>query len=134
MAGGLPVILLDTCGLLALQTGGEALSETARAQLEAPGSEVFVSAISAFEIGQKHGAGKLILQQPPGVWFFAMLQHHQLVELPVTARICAAATALPAIHKDPFDRIIIATALEKHLVILTSDKTIPTYPGIRVLW
>lgn len=134
MAGGLPVILLDTCGLLELQNGGQTLSETARAQLEAPGSEVFVSAISAFEIGQKYSAGKLTLQQAPSVWFSAMLKHHQLVELPMTSSIATAATALPPIHKDPFDRIIIATALEKQLVILTSDKTIATYPGIRVLW
>lgn len=128
------MILLDTCGLLALQNSLQALSESARARLEAPGSEVFVSAISVFEIGQKQNTGKLALKQSLGVWFPAMLNHHQLVELPVTSMICALATSLPPIHKDPFDRIIIATAMEKHLAILTSDKTIPTYPGIRVLW
>ena len=128
------MILLDTCGLLALQEGGRDLSEAARALLEAPDSEVFVSAISAFEIGQKHGAGKLILQQAPSAWFPAMLKHHQLVELPVSAGICTAATELPPLHKDPFDRIIIATALAKKLSILTSDKIIPTYAGVRVLW
>jgi PIN domain nuclease of toxin-antitoxin system len=128
------MILLDTCGLLALQDGGLALSEEARGRLEAAGSEVFVSAITAFEIGQKHGAGKLILKQAPSVWFPGMLHHHQLVELPVTSDICTAATALPPLHKDPFDRIIIATALKKHLTILTTDKIIPAYPGVRVLW
>lgn len=128
------MILLDTCGLLALQDGGRDLTEATRAQLEAPLSEVFVSAISAFEIGQKHNTGKLILKQAPGIWFPAMLKHHQLVELPVSAGICTAATELPPIHKDPFDRIIIATALANKLSILTSDKIIPTYPGVRVLW
>ena len=128
------MILLDTCGLLALQNAGQALSEAARAQLEAPGSEVFVSAISAFEIGQKQQAGKLALNQSVRLWFTAMLIHHQLVELTVTSGICALATNLPPLHKDPFDRIIIATAMEKRLTILTSDKIIPTYPGIRVLW
>jgi PIN domain nuclease of toxin-antitoxin system len=63
-----------------------------------------------------------------------MLKHHQVVELPVTSSICTMATDLPPLYKDPFDRLIIATALEKNLAILTSDKTIPTYPGIRVLW
>jgi len=128
------VILLDTCGLLALQDAERVLSEGARSQLEAPGSKVFVSAISAFEIGQKFARGKLILKQKPGVWFAAMIAHHQLIELPVTSSVAVSATALPPLHKDPFDRIIIATALEKRMRILTSDKTIPTYPGVRVLW
>lgn len=128
------MILLDTCGLLALQNGGQAFSETARVRLEAPGSQVFVSAISAFEIGQKHRAGKLTLQCKLSVWFPAMLKHHRLAELPVTSEICISATALPPIHRDPFDRIIIATALQEQLEILTTDKIIPTYPKVKVLW
>ena len=128
------MILLDTCGLLALQNGGKVLSQTARSRLEAPGSEIFISAVCAFEIGQKHVAGKLILKQAPDIWFPAMLEHHQLTELPVSSSICTAATALPPLHKDPFDRIIIATALEKQLTILTSDTIIPTYPGVRTFW
>ena len=52
----------------------------------------------------------------------------------MTSSVAASATALPPLHKDPFDRIIIATALEKRMPILTSDKTVPTYPGVRVLW
>lgn len=128
------MILLDTCGLLALQDAERVLSETARSRLGAPGSRVFVSAISAFEIGQKFARGKLILKQEPGVWFAAMIAHYQLIELPVTSSVGVSSAALPPLHKDPFDRIIIATALEKRMLILTSDKTIPTYPGVRVLW
>lgn len=128
------MILLDTCGLLTLQNGGRELSDIARIRLEAPGSEVFVSAISAFEIAQKSRSGKLALKQTPCEWFPAMLKHHHLVEIPVTSSICLGATALPPLHRDPFDRIIIATAMELRLEILTSDKTIPTYPGIRILW
>jgi PIN domain nuclease of toxin-antitoxin system len=134
MAGGLPMILLDTCGLLALQDGGQALSESSRIQLEAPGSRVFISAISAFEIGQKHASGKLILLKPPAIWFPAMVRQHHLEELPVTSSIALTATSLPPLHKDPFDRLIIATALEHRLQILTSDAILPTYPGITTLW
>lgn len=128
------MILLDTCGLVALQDGGRALSEAARILLEAPGSEVFISAISAFEIGQKHNAGKLILPVDPAVWFPAMLRQHQVRELPITSSICLTASALPLLHKDPFDRLIIATAREHGLQILTSDQVIPTYPGVLTLW
>ena len=128
------MILLDTCGLLALQTGGRDFSEEARALLEAPGSEVFVSAITAFEIGQKHASGKLIMNEPPATWFPAMLRQHHLGELPLTSSIGLAAAALPQIHRDPFDRILIATAIARNLTILTSDRIIPTYPGIKTLW
>ncbi|MDZ4287878.1 MAG: type II toxin-antitoxin system VapC family toxin [Prosthecobacter sp.] len=127
-------LLLDTCGLLALQNGGRELSEAARLQLEAPGSEVWISAISAFEIGQKHAGGKLILPCDPDAWFQAMLKHHQVREIPVTSAIGIRAAGLPLLHKDPFDRLIIATAQEHGLEILTSDRTISTYPGITTLW
>ncbi|MES2661252.1 MAG: type II toxin-antitoxin system VapC family toxin [Verrucomicrobiota bacterium] len=128
------MILLDTCGLLALQAGGKDFSAEARARLEAPGSEVFVSAITAFEIGQKHASGKLIMNELPGIWFPAMLRQHYLTELTVSSSILLAAAALPSIHRDPFDRILIATAIAGSLTILTSDRIIPTYPGIDVLW
>jgi len=128
------MILLDTCGLLALASGGSELSDEARCRLEAPGSWVYISAISAFEIGQKHAAGKLILKRPPSVWYPAMLRQHDITELPVTSAHALAATVLPPIHKDPFDRLIIGAALDRGLEILTSDQTIPTYPGVKTFW
>jgi PIN domain nuclease of toxin-antitoxin system len=137
MAGGLPMkhdCLLDTCAVLDLLAGGKSFSEKVCFLLEAPGSQVHVSAITAFEIGQKHAAGKLTLPCELARWFRAILLQHTLRELPLTSSICIAATGLPSIHKDPFDRLIIATALEFHLPIITSDRTIATYPGIKTLW
>jgi PIN domain nuclease of toxin-antitoxin system len=134
MAGGLPMILLDTCGLLALLDGGKDLSGAACLQLEASGSQVFVSAISAFEIGQKQASGKLMLPLSPTAWFAAVVRHHRLMELPVTSAICLGAASLPLIHRDPFDRLIIATAAAQNLTILTSDRIIPTYPDVITLW
>lgn len=128
------MILLDTCALLALADGGTQFSDFTRRRLETPGTRVFVSAISAFEIGQKHRSGKIQLKLPPAEWFPAMLRHHQVDELPVSAALALAATGLPAIHRDPFDRLVIATALAHHLKIVTSDRIIPTYPGVETLW
>ncbi len=128
------MILLDTCGLIALQDGGRDLCEPTRILLEAPRSEVFISAISAFEIGQKHRSGKLILPLRPDAWFSAMLKQHHIRELPVTSAIALTATELPLHHRDPFDRLIIATAIEHHLQILTSDRIIPTYPDVEAIW
>lgn len=63
-----------------------------------------------------------------------MLQQHHVEEIPVTSTICLSAVALPPLHKDPFDRIIVATAQKRHLTILTSDRIIPTYPDTTTLW
>lgn len=129
-----PQYLLDTCALLALSEGGKHFSPMVRQRLEVPGSVVYVSAISAFEIGQKASAGKLTLPCPLTQWFAAMLQHHELTELPVSSSISITATSLPTLHKDPFDRLIIAAAIEKNLTIITSDQTIQKYPEITTLW
>lgn len=129
-----PSYLLDTCALLAIQDGGTAFSKKVRSLLEAPGSIVMVSAISAFEIGQKIASGKLALPCTLGHWFQSMLRQHALTEIQITSSICIAAAALPVRHKDPFDRMIIATAMEHRLPIITSDKIIPTYSKIKTLW
>lgn len=55
-------------------------------------------------------------------------------ELPLTGVIAARATLLPPIHKDPFDRLLIATAIEHQLTLLTPDQTIRQYPGLKTLW
>ena len=126
--------LLDTCALFALTESGRALSAPTRRLIEAPHSEVWISAISAFEIAQKHHHGRLTLPLPPEVWFRAVLEQHQVQELPLTSTIGALAAALPPIHRDPFDRLILATALNHQLTIITSYQIIQNYPGIRTLW
>ena len=70
--------LLDTCALLAIQSGGAAFSKKVRTLLEASGSQVLVPAICAFEIGQKIASGKLSLPCPLAVWFQAILRQHAL--------------------------------------------------------
>ncbi|HSI85800.1 MAG TPA: hypothetical protein VK970_18595 [Candidatus Methylacidiphilales bacterium] len=50
-----------------------------------------------------------------------------------TALLCASAD-LPPLHRDPFDRILVALALRESLVIVTSDRVIPSYPGIQTVW
>lgn len=127
-------MLLDTCVLLWLAAEPSAISDAAtQAMLEAP-SGLFVSAISAFEVGQKAAAGKLSLRQPVDKWFAGMAQRHALQELPVTGAIAARATLLPAIHRDPFDRLLISTAQAHRLTLLTPDTIISSYPDIKVLW
>jgi PIN domain nuclease of toxin-antitoxin system len=128
------MILLDTCVLLWLAADTTAISARATALIRGSPNAVFVSAISAFEVGQKAAAGKLTLPQPVDAWFAGMAQWHGLQEIPVSGVIAARATLLAAIHRDPFDRLLIATAREHRLQLLTPDPTIARYPGVDVRW
>jgi PIN domain nuclease of toxin-antitoxin system len=131
MAAGGFVILLDTCALLWLAEGGKQLSDAARYRIEAA-RVVYVSAISAFEIGLKYKNGKLRLPVPVAQWFEAIVSHHNLSILPLDAKICIGATELPPIHRDPCDRFIIAAAKALDLAVVTGDPIFSSY-GIQVI-
>ena len=134
MAGGRPVILLDTCTLLWLALEPERLSDHARAQLDAPDSVVWLSAISAFEIGQKFAKGKLELDLPPEKWVPMALENHLIQLLPLDLPSALLAASLPQLHNDPFDRLLIATARQHRLTLLTPDPKIHAYPDVKVQW
>jgi len=134
VAGGRPVILLDTCALLWLAIEPGALPESARRTVASNAGSLYVSPISAFEIGQKAARGKLRLNLPPENWFPRALELHGLKECAFHSRIGLAAATLPDLHRDPFDRLLVATAQIQNLTILTPDPLIHQYPGIRTLW
>jgi len=115
------MILLDTCVVLWLSSSAAQISRPAAAALRAQSGNLFVSSISAFEIGQKANLGKLTLPQSISTWFPAVLAQHGLHELPVTGAIAAQATLLPTLHRDPFDRLFVATAQAHALILVTPD-------------
>jgi|SRR5437016_6040288 len=124
-------VLLDTCALLALARGE--LSDAAAATLRAA-PEAWVSIVSPWEVAIKAAARKLRLKEPPVLWFEGLAERYSLREIHLDARIACAAAALPFIHRDPFDRILVALAQEHALTVLTSDKNIPKYDGVKTLW
>lgn len=124
-------LLLDTCALIALANGP--LPPTA-SQAFGAAIDIFVSPVSAWEIAIKCKSGKLRLPQPPLDWFRALSTHYSLTELPLDARLLCAAADLPLIHRDPFDRALIATAQHHRLTLLSSDQIIPSYPNVAVVW
>ena len=124
-------VLLDTCALLALARG-ELPAGAAAALRSAP--EACVSAISPWEVAIKAAAGKLRLSEPPLLWFLELTEWYGLRELPLDARTACTAASLPLIHRDPFDRVLVALAQEHALTVLTSDADIPKYPGVKTLW
>ena len=120
------MMLLDTCALLWLSEGSTRLSKHARQRLAAA-TLVYVSAISAFEVGLKHRSGKLALPLPPAEWFAGVVDHHALTVQGLDWDICMAATLLPDLHRDPCDRFIIATARKLGLPVLTADPNFAAY-------
>lgn len=124
-------MILDTCALLWLAQGSEKLSAFARERIETATS-VFISAISAFEIGIKYRKGKLILPALPSEWLGVIIEHHGIEVIPLDARIALTATELPEIHNDPCDRIIIASARLLLLPVVTADSIYRQY-GIETL-
>ena len=124
-------VLLDTCALLAL-TRGDLPAESA-SKLSTAG-EACVSVVSPWEVALKERAGKLRLSEPVLTWFAGLVERHDLRELSLDARIACRAAALPPIHRDPFDRILVAIAQTHSLVVVTSDSRIARYPGVTALW
>ncbi len=123
-------LLLDTCAVLWLGNGDN-IAPVAMEQLNQNHAEhtpVFVSAFSAWEIGNLVSLNRLRLSQPPEKWF-DNFRHKGNVELAtLTPDMLVASSFLPEIqHKDPADRIIIATARAQGLTILTRDQKILDY-------
>ena len=124
-------MILDTCALLWLAADQSALSENTLTQIDqAP--KLGISAISAFEIGQKYKRGQLKLSLPPMQWFERAIQKHRVTVIKPSVEICLCATELPDIHKDPFDRLIISTALLQQQTVVTTDTVFPLY-GVETL-
>lgn len=124
-------MILDTCALIWLATGSERLSAATRQRIQdAP--VVRVSAISAFEVGHKYATGGLRLPCDAERWYRQVLEHHQLSETPIDGSVALLASRLPRIHKDPCDRLVIATAKLFGLTVVTADVRFVEY-GVQVL-
>lgn len=128
------MFLLDTCALLWMATKGENLSEPALKALGPADSGMAVSSISAFEISLLGRKGKLELPRAPFEWFAETIRLYGVEDIPVSSEIASSSAELPFIHQDPCDRIIIATALKYRLSIVTADRIMPRYPGIKIIW
>ncbi len=126
-------LLLDTCAFLWFQADSPHLSPTARTSILDPTNEVYLSAVSVWEIARKYAQGKLSLPSHPSTLITAIREESGIASLPLTETDALAAEKLELFHKDPFDRMLIAQALMGGLVIVTSDRAFDPYP-VRVIW
>ena len=121
-------LLLDTCTFLWIASDDAALSDTAR-HLFLSGEEVWLSAASCQEIVVKHHIGKLPLPEPPARYIPRVREAHGIGALPIDETDALHLSTLPAVHKDPFDRLLVSQAICHGLTILTPDPLIHAYPA-----
>jgi PIN domain nuclease of toxin-antitoxin system len=121
-------LLLDTHLLLWAAGSPERLPLAARPLLEAPENQLMFSAASLWEIAIKRGLGRADFQVDPRVLRRGLLDNGY-VELPITSEHTVSIDSLPPLHKDPFDRILVAQAMVEGIILLTADALIAQYPG-----
>ena len=121
-------ILLDTCTFLWIVGDSPELSEASRNLFREPSNDVFLSAVSVWEISVKYALGKLPLPQPPEKYIPIQREKHMVDPLGLDENSVLHLNRLPQLHKDPFDRMLICQAINHGLVILTPDELIARYP------
>ena len=121
-------LLLDTHLLLWAAGQPEKLSVAARELFEDPGNELLFSAASLWEVAIKAGLGRDDFRVEPRLLRRGLLDNGYC-EVPVTSAHAVALDNLPPIHKDPFDRILVAQAQVEGVLLVTSDKAVSQYPG-----
>jgi len=126
-------VLLDTCTFLWWVSGDDALSETATRIVADPEHEVWLSAVSIWETVVKHGLGRLVLPEPPDRLLPRLREQHGIETLALTEQDVLQYGRLPALHRDPFDRMLVCQAIARGMLILTPDEAIRQYP-VRTEW
>jgi len=130
-------ILLDSHVFVWAKCAPENLSDEARATLIDPANDVFVSVASAWELWIKHARRRMRELAPlldsGAVGFLDAARESGMELLDITLDHAAAAAALPAVHRDPFDRMIVGQSIADRMIVMTSDPVFKGYPGVRLI-
>lgn len=121
-------LLLDTHLLLWAAGQSKRLSLAARKLISSPAHELVFSAASVWEVAIKRGLGRSDFQADPRLLRRGLLDNGY-VELPIFSDHVVAIESLPPIHKDPFDRLLVAQATVEGIILLTGDSVVAQYPG-----
>jgi len=126
-------VLLDSHAFLWAATDDDRLPRPVVELIEEPSTRVFVSVATTWELTLKVLAGKLRLPRPPAEHFAEHLERFRSELLPIHQRHVSALPELPAIHADPFDRMLVAQALVEDIDLVTGDARLQRYP-VRTIW
>lgn len=131
------MIVLDTHTLVWWVSGDPLLSKRARTAIEReqPDGDIIVSSISAWEIAMLVERGKLVLSMDVGSWLSTVAQIDAVRFLPVEVEVATKSVDLPGdFHKDPADRMIVATARKLAVPLVTKDDKIRAYAHVKTIW
>jgi PIN domain nuclease of toxin-antitoxin system len=126
-------LLLDTCTFIWLCSDPGKLGHSAARTLDDEANDRAISTASIWEITLKHHSGKLPLPAAPSDWIEEQLGRQCIEVLPLQRAVLYRAGALPAVHKDPFDRVIAADALQRDLRVVSPDGPFKAY-GCTTIW
>ena len=121
-------LLLDTQIFLWYISADSRLSASLQAAIRDPANEVHLSPASIWEAVIKYALGKLPLAAPPADYLPAQRVAHRILELPIEERAMPFLASLPPIHRDPFDRILIAQTLQHRMKLVSTDEQVKKYP------
>lgn len=128
------MILLDTCSLIWLNDDRTKFSRKTIEMMERNADALAVSPVSFLEIGIKAKRKGFHIPGTLSKWSDKICEEYSLAVIPISKRIAVEAAALPDIHSDPFDRIIIATAIIGEMDIITADKMFNKYKDVKIIW
>jgi len=128
------VTLLDTHTFVWLASDQSALSSVALSAIKNDRGSLFISVVTSWEIALLYKKGRLLLPLPPSEFVEKAMQRYGVQELPLRSEIAMAGVALPDIHNDPFDRILVAESLHNKCRLVTKDEKISLYPGVEAVW
>ena len=120
-------LLLDTHVFLWLSVEPDRLSDNMKIACENPENRLYLSLVSPWEIQIKQQLGKLQLHAPLAGLIETQVRRNGMILLPVKLEHIYALSELPSVHKDPFDRLLIAQAGIESMHIVSSDKKISRY-------
>lgn len=120
-------LLLDTHVFLWFITADPRLPTTFQIAIRHPANDVYLSVVSVWEAVIKHALGKLTLPASPSDYLPRQREAHGIEALPVDEGAMSYLANLPPLHRDPFDRLIIAQALQHGLTVVTLDSEVAAY-------
>jgi PIN domain nuclease of toxin-antitoxin system len=121
-------LLLDTHIFLWYITNDPRLDRKIAAAIQEPSNDVFLSVVSTWEALIKYQLGRLDLPAAADTYLRERQRQHRIVTLPLENDAVARLLSLPALHRDPFDRMLICQAIHHELTLVTADEQVVRYP------